>query len=273
MDGENENSTFDRENSDAHNFLKESDLFKCIRHWKVEKPRNITFAGVIGVGKSTMSQKLSSMLKCPLYVEKVEGNSELMAFYAELANVSEGDDNKDENKILKTAFPLQISLLTDRLEQHQRIATSSAPGHFTIQDRSIFEDAIFVKILCAKGFMSHENGALYFRLFSSVYKLLRHPSVIVYLRASPEVCYERIKRRNRPMEKLTLDYIQDLCAGYDAFFENMKGLIPILVVDYEDDLDVASEEYTKIANYILDKIEEIVHFESAPAFTLCFNGK
>ncbi|CAF4715941.1 unnamed protein product, partial [Rotaria magnacalcarata] len=38
-----------------------------------------------------------------------------------------------------------------------------------------------------------------------------HLDLIIYLRAKPETCLERIKSRNRPEEQsITLDYLQQL---------------------------------------------------------------
>lgn len=57
---------------------------------------------------------------------------------------------------------------------------------------------------------------------------------IVYLRAKPEICLERIKTRNRPEEQsITLDYLKQLHDRHEEWLlsQNQTSITPVLVID------------------------------------------
>lgn len=243
----------------------EPSFFDYLKEATKDKATFITFAGPIGVGKSTMANKLSKKLGCRMYLEKVEGNPQLESFYNEMS------ESKSDNERLKTAFPLQISLLSERLEQHRIINNTLKPGEYAVQDRSIYEDVIFTRMLCDSGRMSREDGQLYVKLFSTVYTMLHHPHIIIYLRASPETCFDRINTRKRPMEKITFQYIQQLCCGYDSFFDYLEGKIPLITIDYNKNVDVKSEQYDSMVDKLIEEIKDFLQMDKKPSVSLSFS--
>ncbi len=57
---------------------------------------------------------------------------------------------------------------------------------------------------------------------------------LVYLRARPETCLERIKTRNRPEEQsITLDYLNQLHERHEEWLttQNDRLTTPVLIVD------------------------------------------
>ncbi|CAH1954897.1 unnamed protein product [Acanthoscelides obtectus] len=82
--------------------------------------------------------------------------------------------------------------------------------------------------------------------------------LVVYLRTTPEVAYERILKRNRSEERtVPYDYIQALHEIHENWLYN-KTLhtcpAPVIVLDADLDISVISEEYKRFEPHILNKI-------------------
>jgi deoxyadenosine kinase len=168
-------------------------------------------AGSIAVGKSTLAKQLSEALGVPFFKEKVEGNKLLEDFNGDMA---------------KYSFALQIQLLNQRYEQQQQIVWGNKGG---VQDRSIIEDAIFAKMLYESGKMQDYEYETYLALSANMFKLLKKPDLIIYLVATPEICFERKETRGRPWEKpVTLEYLTNLNEGYEVYFEAESRFTPVL---------------------------------------------
>jgi deoxyadenosine kinase len=192
----------------------------------------IPLCGIIGAGKSTLAVKLSEIMGLPLYKESVADHPMLADFY----------DNMPEY-----AFPLQVSLLTQRCAQQQKITWN---GKGAIQDRSIYEDPIFAKKLADDGIMKKEFYEEYNKLFSIMSKFLQHPSFIIYLYVTPDIAYRRMKKRNRKIEQnLPKEYIESLFKYYEEFIISISTKIPVIKIDWNKD-EPDDEEITKIAEAI-----------------------
>ena len=118
-------------------------------------------------------------LSMPAYYEEVTGNEYLADFYLDMK---------------AHAFPMQIYLLTQRFRQQQKIIWNGEGG---VQDRSIYEDSIFARMLTDAGFMSERELGTYQDLFNSMSNFMRRPHMIVYLRITPELSMDRIRFRKR----------------------------------------------------------------------------
>jgi len=180
------------------------------------KPKHfIAFTGLIGVGKSTLTDALGAAMGLPVWHEEVEGNPYLALFYADMR---------------AHAFPLQVHLLTQRFAQQQRIVWSTEGG---VQDRSIYEDQVFARMLCRAGLMSELNLSTYLALFETMEHFMQRPSLLVYLDVSPADALARIKARGRPMETgITLEYLTQLRDAYEAFIVDISRTVPVLRIDY-----------------------------------------
>jgi deoxyadenosine kinase len=127
-------------------------------------------------------------------------------------------------------FPLQIYLLNKRFRQQQQIVWEGRGG---VQDRTIYEDAIFAKMLRDDGLMEEREYQTYLSLFNNMSNFMRKPNVIVYLDVTPEQSYERIKMRSRECESsLPLEYLIKLSRAYEDFLEDISQIIPVLRVDW-----------------------------------------
>ena len=151
----------------------------------------IGISGIIGAGKSTLAKNLGILLEYDILLEPVETNEYLEKFYG---NIS------------KYAFPMQIYLLSHRFKQHQKIVWS---GKNVVQDRTIYEDVIFAKMLRESDMMEELDFKTYVDLFSNMTNFLHRPDLIIYLDVEPEEALRRINERSRDCESnLTLDYLK-----------------------------------------------------------------
>ena len=110
----------------------------------------ISIAGLIGAGKTTLAAALGKTLGLPVHYEPVSDNVYLEDFYKDMS---------------RYGFPLQIYLLNKRFRQQQQIVWEGRGG---VQDRTIYEDAIFAKMLRDDGLMEEREYQTYLSLFNNM---------------------------------------------------------------------------------------------------------
>lgn len=204
-------------------------------------------AGMIGAGKSTLATALGEHLGIDVYYEPVEDNEYLDDFYRDTS---------------RYAFSTQIYLLNRRFQQHQEIIWR---GRSAVQDRTIYEDSIFAKMLAESGLMDERDYRTYLQLFRHMSNFMCKPNLIVYLDVSPERSLERIQGRGRGMESgITLEYLRALHQGYEQFVTEISKKIPVIRVDYER-FATADEMAEVIEREYLDHsfLREVTRFEPA----------
>lgn len=181
----------------------------------------ITCAGVIGVGKSSMTQLLSEILDTPAVYEPIEENELLPLFY----------ENKKEY-----GFVFQIDMLSRRFEMIQR----ALEVRNSILDRSIYEDAIFLHQLYDEGNVNRFELKAYDNLLDRMLKELEYlpkksPDLMVILDIDFDNQLKRINKRARSFE--VVHEFSDLYYYYEEHNKNYKKWIekdlgfPKIVVD------------------------------------------
>lgn len=194
----------------------------------------IGIAGIIGAGKSTLATALGKHLGLEVHYEPVIDNAYLEDFYRETA---------------KYSFAMQIYLLNRRFQQHQEIIWRARGG---VQDRTIYEDAIFAKTLRDMNLMEPRDYETYVNLFRNLSNFMCRPNAIVYLDVSPQTSLKRIKERSRDCEStITLDYLGRLYDNYESFVQEISKLIPVIRVGYDEFWEIGdiagaiTREYTR----------------------------
>ncbi|MCB9558746.1 MAG: deoxynucleoside kinase [Deltaproteobacteria bacterium] len=194
----------------------------------------VGIAGLIGAGKTTLAEALGQHLGLDVHYEPVMDHAYLADFYRDMARYS---------------FPMQIYLLNRRFQQHQEIIWRGRGG---VQDRTIYEDAIFAKTLRDDGLMDARDYQTYVDLFRNLSNFMCRPHVIVYLDVSPEVSLSRIHKRDRGCESgISVDYLTHLRANYEEFLDEISHMIPVIRVDWGEFWEVEklataiSEQYTQ----------------------------
>lgn len=181
----------------------------------------IGIAGIIGAGKTTLATALGEHLGLDVHYEPVIDNEYLDDFYR---------DTK------KYAFAMQIYLLNRRFQQHQEIIWRGRGG---VQDRTIYEDAIFAKTLRDMDLMDERDYETYVNLFRNLSNFMCRPNFIIYLDVTPEKSMDRIRERSRGCETgVSLEYLTQLYEGYEEFLGEISRLIPVLRVQWNEFWDV-----------------------------------
>jgi deoxyadenosine/deoxycytidine kinase len=206
----------------------------------------VVVAGNIGVGKTSLTERIGSRLNWWTGYESVSDNPFLADFYSDMRAWS---------------FHLQVFFLGHRAEQYLEAVNDSRSA---ILDRSIYEDfSIFARALHHMGDFSERDYLAYRRLFEIVMKGLPRPHLLIYLKAPVNVLMDRIRRRARNMETgITPEYLTLL----DSFYDDWLGafdLCPVLTIR-TDDLDFVHQQHhldtviERIQNKLAGK--EVVEF-------------
>ncbi len=198
----------------------------------------VLVAGNIGVGKTSLTERLGSRLGWWTGYESVSDNPYLSDFYADMR---------------AWAFHLQIFFLGHRADQYLEAARDPRSA---ILDRSIYEDAhIFARALQHIGNVSERDYLSYRHLYELVVNSLPAPDLLIYLRAPVPVLMERIHKRARNMETgITSEYLGLLDSFYDEWIAAFD-LCPVLTI-HTDNLDFVHQPQALdlVSQRILDKL-------------------
>ena len=199
----------------------------------------IGIAGIIGAGKSTLAQNLATRLGYKSYNEPVDDNPYLEDFYIDMN---------------RWGAMMQIHLLFRRFEQHQQIVWNSEKG--AVQDRTIYEDTIFARMLHESGFIDQRDYNTYLGHFNLMKRYLLYPDILLYLRVNPETSLNRITQRGRKAEKgITLEYMQKLFLGYENFIDEMGRYTRVISLDWNHYLEI-----DEVVDRISEKKKEKLRF-------------
>ena len=206
----------------------------------------IAIAGNIGVGKSTLVEKLCAKLKWEPFFEGVVDNPYLADFYQDMRAWS---------------FHSQVFFLSRRLHDLRQLRDFPRT---VVQDRSVYEDAeIFAKNLYKQGHIADRDWSTYRELYQVLTELLPPPDLVVYLSASVPTLLHRIAQRGREYEKsIAPDYLAQLNVLYDEWIGDFE-LSPVLIVP-ADRLDFVANN--KHLNLIAQKIQEKLRGEQMVMF-------
>ena len=177
----------------------------------------VLVAGNIGVGKTSLTERVGQRLKWQTGYETVQDNPFLADFYQDMA---------------KWGFHLQVFLVGQRANQHEHLANLESSA---ISDRSIYEDAtIFARALHHMGTMSERDYQAYHTVYQRIIHNLPRPDLLIPLKAPIPVLLERIAQRGREMEKgITAEYLELLESFYDDWIQSFD-FCPVLTIHTEN---------------------------------------
>ena len=208
----------------------------------MKKINHIVISGNIGVGKTTLSEKISKKFNWDLQLEEVKDNPYLADFYKSMKDWS---------------FHLQIFFLNSRFNQIQKISESN---NVVIQDRSIYEDyEVFTKTLYDSGVLMEREFNNYKRLYNTILKYINEPDLLIYLRnLNIDKIISNIDKRSRKFEKsIDKEYLKKL----NIYYENWIKKHPqekILTIDLSEDDFIEDPKFLKkIYSMIEKKINEL----------------
>jgi deoxyadenosine/deoxycytidine kinase len=208
--------------------------------------RYLVIEGPIGVGKSSLTNILSSRLEARRVMEVVEENPFLASFYADR---------------VKYAFQTQMFFLLSRFRQQQELFQQDLFSKVTVSDYLFAKDRIFAALT-----LDPNELTLYERVFEALSPRVTKPDLVIYLQARTDVLLSRIKKRGRDFERrFDADYLESLCRAYNDFFFHYVDT-PLLVVNTSD-IDFVNNpvDLEDLLQVIRQTRKGTVHYQPLPS--------
>jgi deoxyadenosine/deoxycytidine kinase len=206
----------------------------------------LAVSGMVGAGKTTLSQALATRFGLQLALESVgEDNPWLDRFYG-------GPGAMRANAML-----LQLHFLATRFASVRRMR---GQGGGWVLDRTWYEDAeIFARGMYDDELMTADEWSLYRKLYTELLHspAARPPRLMIHLTAPLEVLLARIARRGRPKEKDTPpDYWAALHHRYERWIAGFR-YCPVLRIDVREyDLVADASAIDHVARQVRQRIEK-----------------
>ncbi len=200
--------------------------------------------GIIGAGKTSLIERIADDTGWKIFKEPADPHTNpfLRPSYEVLAG---NEPNRGE------LLHMQLFMLNQRFRDHMKIAHT---GETVIQDRSIWGDHIFAQVMTEDGLITQDQyNHLYLKTFEVLSQFLIPPSIILFLKVSPEVALERIRKRGREFERdITLDYLTRLDMAYEDWLQKMENYSTVYKLNY-DTMELNGDTI----NHIRDVIQRI----------------
>jgi deoxyadenosine/deoxycytidine kinase len=221
---------------------------------KIDFSNIFILEGNIGAGKSTFLKIIRSKLNLSIIQEPankwqdMEGSGNLLNLFYQ--------DTK------RWALTFQTYAFVNRYQTvMEHLKNSSAPVH--ILERSVFCDRFCFAQNCHEmGFMTDLEWKIYTDTFSwLVENFTQPPAGFIYLRTTPQTCFERIHKRNRLEEQsIQLSYLELLHKKHDDWLIHKRVLpeflknIPVLTLDcdhnFEKNVTIQDEHLQRVTVFI-----------------------
>ncbi len=204
----------------------------------------VAVAGMVGTGKTTLTQALAAYFGLAVALESVDDeNPWLPLFYGEADGMR------------RYALPLQLHFLATRMESLRRMRAEEGDW---LLDRTWYEDAeVFARGLFEQGHLTPLEWVLYRRLYTELSYLpaARPPRLLIYLSGPLDLVVERIHSRGRAEEReVGIAYWEALHRRYTQWIAGFR-LCPVLTLDIRQyDLVADPSAITAIARRVEEKL-------------------
>ncbi|KRN75122.1 hypothetical protein IV73_GL000883 [Weissella kandleri] len=202
----------------------------------------IITAGMIGVGKTTLTDLIAKHKGTQAFFEPVGENPVLPLYYA---------DPK------QYGFLLQIYFLNKRFAMIKKALTDDN----NVLDRSIYEDALFTQENHSSGNISDAELDVYMKLLDNMMDELKgmkkgRPDLMVFADADFDTILYRIKKRGRDYEQFDdnaelREYYFKMWSAYQKWYEEYDAS-PKMRVDLQK-YDLEDSESQKIVLKMIDE--------------------
>jgi deoxyadenosine/deoxycytidine kinase len=177
--------------------------------------------GPIGVGKTTLAQRLAETFGSDLILEAAGDNPFLPRFY---------EDPR------KSALPTQLFFLFQRVQQIQSMRQSDLFKPVQVADFLLEKDRLFAEVT-----LNREELQLYEQVYRQMTIDAPAPDLVIYLQAPVRVLMRRIAQRGIAYEqRIETDYLEELVQAYVRFFHDYEAA-PLLIVNAAD-IDIVNSE-------------------------------
>lgn len=224
----------------------------------------ITLSGIIGSGKSSLTEILAKELGTKAYYEPVKDNPVLPIFYKgnEIAAKKRAEGDKEATN--PYAYLLQTFFLNRRFAMIKKAMQDDN----NILDRSIYEDEIFMRMNTEMGNATQVEYDIYKSLLHNMMKELplashkKSPDLMITIKVSYETMIKRIEKRGRDYELIEkdpslVDYYQRLLKHYDIWMKEYDAS-PLLIIDGDKyDFMESKEDRVQVLETVENKLLEL----------------
>jgi len=219
----------------------------------METPIIVSIEANIGAGKSTVLQKLQSVLD-PKYTTCIQEPIHYWENFRDPASNHSLLELYYSNPE-KYAFSLQTmiySSLSRILQETIENTRTSLYKPMLITERSLQSSSgIFAKMLYNSGIMTPIEYQVYQNCVANQPRPL---DVCIYLRTEPEVCYERVHHRNRQGEqRISLDYLRTCHDAHESWISELPPNTHLRIIE------VGTKKPEKILAEVLDILADLTH--------------
>ena len=195
-------------------------------------PDYIAVEGPIGVGKTTLANKLASNLNYDILLEMPIENPFLENSY------------RNPNQ---SALAAQLFFLFQRVQQLEELKQKSIFEPVRIADFILEKDRLF-----AEANLNNEEMRLYDKVYEHITIDAPVPDLVIYLQAPVEVLMARIERRGLKFERyLTQEYLTKINDAYSRFFLDYDKS-PVLIINAaEIDFESSEEDLEMLITKIM----------------------
>ena len=199
---------------------------------EIPLPKYIAIEGPIGVGKTTLANKIAESFNYDAFLEQPAENPFLKNFYR---NPSQ------------SALATQLFFLFQRMQQIQDLKQRSLFENVRVADFLIEKDRLFAEVT-----LSSEEMILYDKVYEHITIDAPTPDLVIYLQAPIGILKERITKRGNINEQyLTLDYLERLNDAYSRFFLDYNSA-PLLIINAADiNLESNEADYEALITMIM----------------------
>jgi deoxyadenosine/deoxycytidine kinase len=198
-------------------------------------PGYIAVEGPIGVGKTTLANKLAQTFDYPLLMEPAAENPFLARYYR-------------EGK--RHALQTQLFFLLHRAQQIADIRSNDLLAPSLVADFLMEKDELFARLT-----LDDNEFNLYRQIQQSLDIDAPVPDLVIYLQAPASVLLERIRLRGIDFEReIGGDYLEALIDSYTEFF-HFYNAAPLLVVN------ATETDFANNLNHFDALLEQIVSMD------------
>ena len=230
----------------------------------------ITLSGIIGSGKSSLTEILAQELGTKAFYEPVKDNPVLPLFYKgnEIAAKRRAAGDKDATN------PYAYLLQTFFLNRRFAMIKQAMEENNNILDRSIYEDEIFMKMNTEMGNATQVEYDIYKSLLANMMEELpyashkKSPDLMINIKVSYDTMIKRIEKRGREYELVEndpslVDYYHRLLKEYDEWRDEYDAS-PLLVLDGDKyDFVTSVADRVTVLEMVEDKLVELGNLSDA----------
>lgn len=191
----------------------------------------ISIEGLIACGKTTVLSKLQNTIRLPVFLEPIDKWTLLNKFY-------------EDTERWGFTFNIEVIMSMSKWKNN---------NYDSLYERSPNSCRwVFTQMQYEKGGICKEEIDLFDKLCET---FSWDQDYMIYIKADPEVCYERMKKRNRGCEEtVSLEYLIDLDKKHTDMINLIllkKPQIKVYIVDGNQDEDT-------VYNHTLDILKNII---------------